>query len=126
VTGSSAVLIYGLLATAFAAAIARSARWGSDAIPFVLAVTAALLLSPIVWIHYYVLLLVPIALSRPRLSGLWFAPFVYWATPQPESFGSIWRLVVGIGFTLSVCGLATFSLTRVRDRPSGEAPAWVV
>lgn len=39
---------------------------------FVLA--AGLVLTPILWLHYLVLLVVPIALARPRLSALWFAP----------------------------------------------------
>ena len=39
-----------------------------------LALAAALVLTPILWLHYLVLLFVPIALARPRLSALWFAP----------------------------------------------------
>jgi hypothetical protein len=41
-----------------------------------LLVFAALALSPIVWMHYFTLLVVPIALVRPRLSWLWFAPAI--------------------------------------------------
>lgn len=41
-----------------------------------LALAAGLVLSPIVWLHYLVLLVVPIALARPRLSALWLAPLV--------------------------------------------------
>jgi Glycosyltransferase family 87 len=36
-----------------------------------LALAASLVLTPVVWSHYLVLLLVPVALARPRLSGLW-------------------------------------------------------
>jgi hypothetical protein len=39
-----------------------------------LAVIAALIASPIVWPHYFVLLFVPIALASPRLSPLWLLP----------------------------------------------------
>jgi glycosyl transferase family 87 len=39
-----------------------------------LALATALIAVPILWLHYLVLLLVPIALARPRLSALWFAP----------------------------------------------------
>ncbi len=39
-----------------------------------LALAAALVVTPILWLHYLVLLLLPIALARPRLSALWFAP----------------------------------------------------
>jgi Glycosyltransferase family 87 len=39
-----------------------------------LVLAAGLVLTPILWLHYLVLLVVPIALARPRLSALWFAP----------------------------------------------------
>jgi alpha-1,2-mannosyltransferase len=41
---------------------------------FVLALAAGFVLTPILWLHYLVLLVVPIALARPRLSALWFVP----------------------------------------------------
>lgn len=37
------------------------------------ALAAALVLTPVVWPHYLVLLLAPVALARPRLSVLWLA-----------------------------------------------------
>lgn len=39
-----------------------------------LVLAAGLVLTPILWLHYLVLLVVPIALARPRLSALWLAP----------------------------------------------------
>ena len=36
-----------------------------------LAIAAALILSPIVWRHFFTLLLVPLALSRPRFDAVW-------------------------------------------------------
>jgi Glycosyltransferase family 87 len=39
---------------------------------------AALVLTPIVWQHYLALLVVPIALARPRLSPLWALPLAAW------------------------------------------------
>jgi Glycosyltransferase family 87 len=41
---------------------------------FGLIVAAALIASPVVWLHSLVLLYVPIALLSPRLSPLWFVP----------------------------------------------------
>lgn len=38
------------------------------------ALAAGIVLTPILWLHYLVLLIVPIALARPRLSALWFVP----------------------------------------------------
>ena len=40
------------------------------------AIAAAVVLTPILWIHYLVLLLVPLALARPRFSPLWLVPVV--------------------------------------------------
>jgi Glycosyltransferase family 87/Dolichyl-phosphate-mannose-protein mannosyltransferase len=42
-----------------------------------LSIAAALAASPIVWVHYFLLVLVPLALTRPRLSLLWFVPLLY-------------------------------------------------
>ena len=57
----------------------RAARGeDGDARSLTLALAAGLALSPIVWLHYLVLLYVPIALARPRLSGLWLLPLALW------------------------------------------------
>jgi hypothetical protein len=45
---------------------------------FSLAIVTGLVSTPIVWSHYFVLLLVPIALARPRLSALWLVPVGFW------------------------------------------------
>jgi hypothetical protein len=47
---------------------------------FAWAITAALLASPMVWTHYYSLLLVPLALATPTWGIVWLAPFL--ALPQ--------------------------------------------
>jgi alpha-1,2-mannosyltransferase len=64
----------GLLALAWR--VARSSDSRSDRTTFMLALAAALVLTPILWLHYLVLLVVPIALVRPRFSPLWLAPLV--------------------------------------------------
>ena len=56
----------------------RLAPYSRDSATLTLALAAALAASPILWIHYFLLLLVPIALARPRLSLLWFVPFAYY------------------------------------------------
>jgi hypothetical protein len=66
-----------LLVASYRASRARRCdRIERDRRSIILAVAAALVLTPILWLHYLVLLILPIALARPRLSGLWFAPFV--------------------------------------------------
>ena len=43
-----------------------------------LAVAAALVLSPIVWLDYYAVAAIPLAVVRPRLSLVWLAPLATW------------------------------------------------
>jgi hypothetical protein len=53
----------------------------ADAYGFLLGTLSVLAFSPIVWVHYLALLLVPVAVLRPRLSIAWFMPCVMWAMP---------------------------------------------
>ena len=45
---------------------------------FALAIAASLVLSPIVWLDYFALAAVPLAIARPRLSLIWLAPLLTW------------------------------------------------
>jgi hypothetical protein len=85
-------------------------RRSRDEVTFGLAVVAALVATPILWNHYLVLLIAPIALARPRLAPLWAVPIVLWATPHPESVGEVWRIVA----VLAVIGLVGIQSTRRR------------
>ena len=68
-----------LVGLSLCGAIVLLGRHERDQQAFVLAITTALVMSPISWVHYYVLLLVPLAIARPRFSALWAAPLAYWA-----------------------------------------------
>lgn len=59
------------------------ARRRDDVRSFTCAIAAILALSPIVWLHYFTLLLVPTAIARPRFTGLWLLPIVLWVSPRP-------------------------------------------
>jgi alpha-1,2-mannosyltransferase len=59
------------------------ARRQDEARSFTCAVAATLALSPIVWLHYLVLLLVPMSILRPRFTWLWLLPAVLWVSPKP-------------------------------------------
>jgi hypothetical protein len=67
-TGLAAI---GLLALAWRVA---SDSGSGDRRALTLALAAGLVATPILWLHYLVLLVVPVALARPRLSALWLAP----------------------------------------------------
>ena len=59
------------------------ARRGDEVRSFTCAVAATLALSPIVWLHYLVVLLVPLAIARPRFSLIWLLPILLWTSPRP-------------------------------------------
>ena len=52
---------------------------------FILAIAAALALTPIVWLHYFALLVVVVAVSRPRLGVVWFVPLAMVVTPGADT-----------------------------------------
>jgi Glycosyltransferase family 87/Dolichyl-phosphate-mannose-protein mannosyltransferase len=102
----SVVVALALLAAAVW--IARDRRQDArdrDVAVLTLALAAALAFSPIVWMHYFLLLLVPLALTRPRLSALWFVPLAY--SPLRESAwpaGSTWKLALALAATCVLLG----------------------
>jgi hypothetical protein len=66
----------GRMAMFAAGAILLAATWRYRSLT--LAIAAALTLSPIVWLDYFALAAVPLALARPRLSLVWFLPLATW------------------------------------------------
>ena len=82
------------------------ARRGREPAVLLGAITISLLATPIVWRHYFALFLVPLAISRPRLSAAWAIPIVL--LPFPVSGPSMWQLAVGLG----AMGLLVFTLLR--------------
>jgi alpha-1,2-mannosyltransferase len=96
VPGGPAEIAALALATGILGLSYRSARGGNDGRALGLTVIAALVASPIVWPHYFVLLFVPIALASPRLSVIWFAPLftVLVATPTSLIKVLVWVAVL--------------------------------
>ena len=106
-----ALLILG--AALIAAIILLARRPGGDERSFCLSLAAALLLSPIVWAHYLILLIIPIALARPRLSPLWLAPLAFWlATYTAHNHGSTSRIILALAITLAI-----FVRCDMREKP---------
>lgn len=60
---------------------------------FVLAIAAMLMLTPIVWMSYFVILLVVIGLYARRFTWLWTLPLGLWVGPQVTN-GSPWQTAV--------------------------------
>jgi hypothetical protein len=94
-------------------AVSRSVD--GDRKAFSASVVACLLLSPLVWLHYYVVLLVPIALARRRFSWLWVVPaLAIWPfTDSHANLGvKVWAYVL-----LAVIALFTLTRDAGVDRP---------
>jgi alpha-1,2-mannosyltransferase len=60
------------LAVSLLAATVVAGRRGHDRRAFVLALATTIAFSPVVWLHYFSLLLVAVAIAQPRLGALWF------------------------------------------------------
>ncbi len=83
-----------------------------------LAVALMLVASPLVWSHYFALLLVPIALYRPRLGWLWALPVLMW--PLPPSTAVVgWQ-------TAFAWTLAILCLWRALRTPRSAIPEYEV
>ena len=97
VHGGAATALTAVLAVALAAAVFLAARSpDGDRRALAAAILAALVATPLLWLHYLLLLFVPIALYRPRLSPLWFLPLLLWVTPTAHSQGVAWRIVLAL------------------------------
>jgi hypothetical protein len=104
------ILGAGLLCAA--AVIVRNRRPSADLMALTLCLIASLICSPIVWPHYLLLLLVPVAIRHNRLSLAWLVPVASWISPGAHSSGPVYVIL-----TLSVAAAALLAAHwTVRDR----------
>jgi hypothetical protein len=114
VTAKAAALVLAALIIGAAWFLSRRSDGGRRA--FGLTVIAALVASPMVWPHYFALLLVPIALASPRLSLLWFIPLFACVAPYPQTTGRPWE----IALYLAIAVVPLWRLCSSRPLPSTE------
>jgi alpha-1,2-mannosyltransferase len=121
--GAATALTVVLVGAVVAAVLAVARGEDGDRRSFAVAVVGALLATPVLWLHYLVLLFVPIALARPRLSRLWFAPLVFWVTPFAHSDGSVWRtcLVLAVVAAILLWSLVSAASAGEARRPGRAA-----
>lgn len=103
----------GAVALAATVVLARRADAGRSSLAA--AIAASLLLTPIVWTHYFALLFVPIALFRQRLALVWLLPLLMWASPE-QSHGDALKIAFCLGVALAVLALCA-------ARPGSGLPA---
>jgi hypothetical protein len=83
--GLGPLAVYAVVAVVTACLLGLCLRFGrqnDDERALAVAVLAALAISPVVWLHYLVLLAVPLGIMRPRFSPLWVLPIVLWVCPR--------------------------------------------
>jgi hypothetical protein len=108
------------LAAAVGIACVHAGRRGADSIALLLGVATCLLATPLVWVHYFALLIVPVAIARPRLSPLWGLPFLMWVCPPTRPLS--WQLIVAMAVLAAVCA-GTIRALRDGRTPGRPAPA---
>lgn len=90
-----------VLALAQAAAMCGAALWvarrGDERGAFCLCIAAAMALSPIVWLDFYLLLVTPLCLYCKRVHPLWAMQFAFFVFPHDASYGVLWRLLLWNG-----------------------------
>lgn len=108
--GPSQVVLLVLAVSAIGAIVVLARRADGDRRAFVAAVGTALALSPIVWLHYFTLLYVVVALYRKRASVAWFVPLAFWLIPHQDGAGSATR----IGLVYAIAAVTVFLAIRRR------------
>jgi len=108
--------LFGLLTQGgFSDGVARGATWTIGCAllvtafryrSFTLAVATALALSPIAWLDYFALAGIPLAVTRPRLSWIWFVPLATWGLEGAglgigDTPGTL-RLMLAFGIVVAV------------------------
>jgi hypothetical protein len=114
------------LARAFAVALAVSllcavvvlGRRGDDRRAFILALAAVLACTPIVWLHYFALLLVVVAVGRPTLGPAWFVPLVMYGATGTHNGTTLQN-------ALTIAAAAVTVLLSLRIAPPVSASALV-
>jgi hypothetical protein len=109
-----ALVIQAAAALATLAVVVASARWATPEASYVVAAIASQLLSPVLWDHYAVLLLLPVAYLCA--AGRWWALALPLFTATPVVLGAP-AAVYPLSFALAL--LATSAVgVRSRARPA--------
>ena len=120
--GAAASALVAVTGAALCGAVLRLGLHGDDRRSLTLALVAAISLSPISWLHYYELLLVPLALARPRFSPLWLLPLAYWPLASDVAARDERRLAVALTLTaLLTVRCLDLRIGRGNPAPSGGA-----
>jgi alpha-1,2-mannosyltransferase len=102
--GSSRSVAYAVtlaLAAAAAAGCVAAGRRGRERTALALCLAVTLLLTPIIWLHYFALLAIPLALKRPKLSVAWAVPMAMWLC-LPTDNPATWQVAIALAACVGV------------------------
>jgi alpha-1,2-mannosyltransferase len=109
VDGLTVIIAMAATIAVVAVTVTRGERQGFSA-----ALVVSLFATPLLWLHYLVLLLVPLMLHRPRLTGPFLLLACLWVTPGTGPGSQVaWRSIVVLA-VISFVGLATFVRPKQR------------
>jgi hypothetical protein len=111
-----------LIAVVLAACVVLGRR-GNERAAFVLAIATGLLASPIVWRHYFELLVPAVAVAQPTLGVVWFAPLAMWFVSTGSGNGPPEDTAATVGIAALTVVLAVYSTLRDTRAPSQVASA---
>ena len=118
--GGAEGLLFAISAVAAAAVLYVGLIKRRERTALVLAVVLMLLASPLVWSHYFSLLLIPMAFARPRLALAWGIGILMWPLPpRLPVYG--WEEVLAWALTAICIGLAMkVDVRGTREEPGGR------
>jgi alpha-1,2-mannosyltransferase len=90
-------------------------RRGNERGAFVLAIATALLTSPIVWRHYFELLIPAVAVAQPTLGAVWFVPLAMWFVSTGMGNGTPRDTAATVGLAALTVVLAVHATRRNVD-----------
>ncbi|HYZ76889.1 MAG TPA: glycosyltransferase family 87 protein [Gaiellaceae bacterium] len=112
-TAHAARLLAFLVAAAVAVTVWRLAS-DRDLGAFAAALAFGLLSSPILWMHYLVLLFAPLAVAHKRAGAVWLLTIAYWISPT-DLPAPVWKIMVVLVVTATLSVLAA---RRPRPHPA--------
>lgn len=121
--GQAIAIMTGLGLIGLTLTLARRAQ--GDRRAFTAAVAVGVVLSPIVWLHYFVLIFVGLVLVRPRADLVWLLMFLTWvSTTEPQPSAVRMAITIACVAVILASNLATTTVERHRRRaPLGSHPA---
>jgi hypothetical protein len=121
--GRTAGYAIALGATAIAgAACVILARRGADRQALTVCLVAGLLSAPVVESHYLALLIVPLALARPRASAIWTLPLLLWIVPA--EFPGQWQRIFALCIAAGILRIALRRQSSITEPASAGSPRW--